>query len=131
MKRTHTILNSEGDILQLHIEQGLWKPRLTFRAKMNSGVGCVYFLISVNQLFEFFNSKVTLSQIVQNPIENRFRYVWYDKESIVRKPCVVLQCGDTLYADIPNDMKMRIRDLAKLLSENLLCMDAEITRYWM
>ncbi|MFT5249715.1 MAG: hypothetical protein ACI93P_001443 [bacterium] len=128
MKNSYTILNCEGDILQLHIEEGLWKPRLTFRAKMNSGVGCVYFLISVNQLFEFFNSKVTLSQIVQNPIEDRFRYVWHDKESIVRKPCVVLQCGDTLYADIPNDMKMRIRDLARLLSENLLCMDAAIPR---
>lgn len=117
MKRTHTILNSEGDILQLHIEQGLWKPRLTFRAKMNSGVGCVYFLISVNQLFEFFNSKVTLSQIVQNRIEDRFRYVWYDKVSTVRKSCVVLQCGDTLYCDTPTDMKIRSSDLARLLLE--------------
>jgi hypothetical protein len=117
MKNTYTILNSEGGFLQLHIEEGLAEPRLILRAKMNSGVGCVYFLVSVNQLLGFLSSKVTLNQIVLNPVENRFRYVWYDKESIVRKPCVVLQCGGMLYCDIPNDMKMGRLDVASLLLE--------------
>lgn len=117
MENSYTIFNWKGDILQLLIEEGLAEPRLTFRAKMNSGVGCVYFLISFNQLLEFINSKITLSQIVQNPIEDRFRYVWYDKVSIVRKSCVVLQCGDSLYCDIPAYMKMRSGDRARLLLE--------------
>lgn len=98
---------------------------------MNSGVGSVYFLLSLNQLLGLLKSKITLSEIVENVIEDRFRYVWSNKVSIIRKPYLVLQCGDTLYCDILNEMEIRNSDLARLLLENLICMDAAITMCWM
>jgi hypothetical protein len=118
--KTYTILNSEGPILKLEIEKFNNEPTMTFCATMNSGVGRVYFLVSENQLLEFFNSKITLSQIAQNVTEDRFLLIRYDKGYIVKKSCIVnaLQCGHTLYFDILHEMKISCFDIARILSEN-------------
>lgn len=52
--KIYTILNCEGNILQLEIEKDYTVTRLTFCAKMNNGTGCVYFLVTENQLLGFF-----------------------------------------------------------------------------
>lgn len=122
--KIYTILNSEGDILKLEIERyrdGF--TTLTFCANMNSGVGRVYFSVSEIQLQEFFNSKLTLSQIIQNAKENRFLLIRHDKVYAVEKSFVVhsLQCGDMLFGDILIDMKIGYNDVIKILDDNQLC----------
>jgi hypothetical protein len=121
--KTYTILNCEGNILQLEIEKDNNETSLTFYAQMNNGTGCVYFSLTPNQLLGFFNSQITLSQIVQNAKENLFLLMRYDKGYVVKKSFVVysLQCGNALYDDILDDMKMSYRDVAKLLAGNYIC----------
>ena len=118
--KTYTILNSEGPILKLEIEKCNNEPKMTFCATMNSGAGCVYFLVSKNQLLEFFNSKITLSQIAQRATEDRFLLTRYDKGYIVKKSSLVnaLQCGHMLYFDILHEIKISCFDIARILSEN-------------
>lgn len=121
MKTGYTILNCEGDILRLEIEN--FKDNfttLTFCANMNSGIGRVYFSVSEKELQEFFNSKITLSQIVQNAEEDRFLMIRYDKGYSLEKSFVknCLQCGDKLFGEILDDMKISYSDITKILAEN-------------
>ena len=120
--KTYTILNSDGPFLKLEIEKFNNEPTMTFCATMNSGAGRVYFLVSENQLMEFFNSKITLSQIALNATEDRFLLIRYDKGYIVKKSFIVnaLQCGHVLYSDILQDMKISSLDISRILSENNL-----------
>lgn len=123
--KTYTILNCEGNILQLEIEKDYSGITLTFCANMNSGVGQVYFSVTEIQLLEYFNSKITLSQIVQNAHEDRFLLMRYSNGYIVKKAFIVhsLQCGDILFGDILIDMKIKYFDVRKLLSDNDLSKD--------
>jgi hypothetical protein len=122
MKRAYTILNCEGDILRLEIENFQNFTTFTFCANMNNGIGRVYFPVSEKELLEFFNSKITISQVVQNAMEDRFLLIRYDKGYILERSFVAhsLQCGDLLYRDILDDMKIGNKEIEKIISDNQL-----------
>jgi hypothetical protein len=121
--KTYVILNSEGDILKLEIEK--YKDgftTITFCANMNTGAGRIYFPVSAKELREFFNSKITLSEIVQNAKKDRFLLIRYDKGYIADRSFVAcsLQCGDILYEDIFDDMKLDNKEITKIITDNQL-----------
>lgn len=118
--KTYTILNSEGDILKLEIEKDYnGFTKLTFCANTNIGMGRIYFDVSATQLNEFFNSKLTLSQIVKKVQEDRFLLIRYNKGYIVNSTFVEhgLQCGDILFRDILDDMKIGNKEVANIISD--------------
>lgn len=118
--KTYTILNSEGNILSLEVERDISHfTRLTLCANTNIGMGKIYFSVSVKELQEFFNSNITLSQIILNAQEDRFLLLRYDKGYIVDRSLAAqgLQCGGMLYGDILDDMKIGKREITKIISE--------------
>lgn len=119
MKEKYIILNCEGNILKLEIENSFKKIKLAFFAKMNNGTGEIYFPVQKQELIKFFNSKLTLSQIIENSKEDIILLTRYDKEYLVSKSEIVnkIQCGSELYSDILYDLKMNNTDIEKMLSK--------------
>ena len=117
--KSYTILNSEGDILKLEIEKHPgYFTTLTLCANLNIGIGRVYIPVSVNELIGFLNSEVTLSQIVQNVKEDRFLVIRYDQGYIINRSFAArsLQCGDTLFRNILDDMKISNKEITSIIS---------------
>jgi hypothetical protein len=116
--KTFTILNSEGDILKLEIENNPgYLNTLTLCANTHIGIGQIYLPVSASGLRDYFNSKITLHQIIQNTKEDRFLLIKYDKGYIVDRAFVAhgLQCGDMLYRDILDDMKIDSKEIKKII----------------
>ena len=118
--KSYTILNSEGNILTLEIENSPgYVTSLTFCANTNIGMGQIYFAVSATELRDYFNSKITLSHIIQNAKEDRFLLIRHDKGYIINRSFAGngLQCGDLLYKNILDDMKIGSKEVAKIISE--------------
>ena len=120
--KKYTILNCEGNILKLEIENNFQEIKFAFLAKMDNGTGRIHFSIKRQELNDFFDSKITLSQIIQNSKDETFLLIRYDKEYMVAKSEIInkIQCGNQLYSNILNDLKMNCTDIKRILNEEPL-----------
>lgn len=123
MKKTYSILNAEGNILLLQIENNeIALPQLYFLANLKFGKGRVILSISDITLLKYFNSQLTLGEIISGSHDKQFIIRTSQKVFIVEKSFLVdnIECGDIRFADFPKEMRMPPDDVIKIYDDNNL-----------
>jgi hypothetical protein len=104
MTQLFDILNSEGTILALYQND---EHEFYFGAILKDGSGRIFFNVSKSQLFDYYHSKLTLVDVLNNSSDFIVRHMFrkeskaYFKEDVLE----LLQGGSKFYNSYNNSMK--------------------------
>lgn len=104
MTQLFDILNSEGTILGLYQND---ENEFYFGAILKDGSGRIFFKVSKDQLFDYYHSKLTLVDVLNNSGDFIVKHMFREESKAYLKEDVIelLQGGNRFYNSYNNSMK--------------------------
>lgn len=104
MENKFDILNSEGSILGLYIDEN---DKYYFSSFLEDGSGTIFYEVSLDLIYKYFNSILNLKQVVQKSSDFIVRHKYKNEEKSFLKDDLIdkIQSLNTFYNDKSNSMK--------------------------
>lgn len=105
MRKVYTLINSEGNNLTLDFKNINNLKLISF---LNDGTGRVTYNIHIIDLMRYFQSKITLKELVERSSDEKF--IFFDSDAktttLVNKNIFLnkISCGGDLFCNLPSGM---------------------------
>lgn len=113
MTNTYTLINCEGDIFVIYIKNN----KITAEILLDDGSGKISFIIKKLSILKYLHNEIKLNDLLEESSVIRVELYDYKTKStsqIVKKQVGKLSCGDELYDNLPEGMKLSFEKRVEL-----------------